>query len=128
MAVNHFSIINENKEKLPKIPFEEIKEASLGNDYSLSLIFTSPEKMKKLNTIYRNKETPTDILSFPLNENEGEIYISLSESKKEAKKFDREYENFIAFLFIHGCVHLIGHDHGSTMENIEVKIREKFKI
>jgi probable rRNA maturation factor len=128
MAVNHFSIINENKEKLPKIPFEEIKEASLGNNYSLSLIFTSPEKMKKLNTIYRNKETPTDILSFPLSKNEGEIYISLSESKKEAKKFDREYENFIAFLFIHGCVHLIGHDHGSTMENIEVKIREKFKI
>jgi probable rRNA maturation factor len=128
MAVNHFSIINENKEKLPKVPFQEIKEASLGKNYSLSLIFTSPERMKKLNTIYRNKETPTDILSFPLNENEGEIYISLSESRKEAKKFEREYENFIAFLFIHGCVHLIGHDHGSTMENIEVKIREKFKI
>jgi len=128
MAVNHFSIINENKEKLPKVPFQEIKEASLGNRYSLSVIFTSSEKMKKLNTIYRNKETPTDILSFPLSKNEGEIYISLSESKKEAKKFDREYENFIAFLFIHGCVHLIGHDHGSTMENIEVKIREKFKI
>ena len=128
MAVNHFSIINENKEKLPKIPFKEIKEASLGNSYSLSLIFTSPAKMKKLNTIYRDKEEPTDILSFPLNENEGEIYISLSEAKKESKKFERDYENFIAFLFIHGCVHLKGHDHGSTMENIEVKLRNKFKI
>lgn len=123
-----FNIINENKEKLPKIPFKEIKEASLGNNYSLSLIFTSPAKMKKLNTIYRDKEKPTDILSFPLNENEGEIYISLSEAKKESKKFERDYENFIAFLFIHGCVHLIGHDHGSTMENIEVKLRNKFQI
>jgi len=125
---NNFSIINENEEKLPKIPFAEIKEASLGNNYSLSVIFTSSAKIKKLNLIYRDKKTSTDILSFPLNKNEGEIYISLSEAKKEAKKFDRQFDNFIGFLFIHGCVHLIGYDHGSTMENIEVKLRRKFDI
>ena len=47
---------------------------------------------------------------------------------KEAIKFDRSYENFLAFIFIHGCVHLKGYDHGGTMEDIEIKVRNKFKV
>lgn len=123
-----FSIINETSSTLPKLPFEAIKLAALGKNYSLNLIIASPARLKKLNTIYRDKEYATDILSFPISENEGEIYISLSEAKKEAPKFERTFENFLAFLFIHGCVHLKGHDHSSTMERIEVKLRRKFKI
>ncbi len=87
-----------------------------------------PARMKELNFMYRNKNEPTDILSFPLSKTEGEMYICLSEAKKEAKKFDRKPENFLAFLFIHGCVHLKGYDHGGTMERLEVKFRRKFKI
>jgi probable rRNA maturation factor len=126
--MKRFSISNEGEIKIPEIDFEGIKNEALGADYNLSLVFTTPDKMKKLNLIYRDKNQPTDILSFPIENNEGEIYISLEEAQKEAKKFDRPYENFIAFLFIHGCVHLKGHDHGSTMENIEVKLRDKFNI
>lgn len=126
--MKNFSINIETKEEIPSFPYEEMKIKALGKDYTLSLVFTDAEKMKKLNLIYRNKNQPTDILSFPLNENEGEIYICLDEARKEAKKFDREFENFIAFLFIHGLVHLKGYDHGSKMEDIEVKLREEFKI
>ena len=125
---NSFVISNEDGVTIPKIDFTAIKNSALGEKYELSLIFTNQEKIKKLNLIYRDKNAPTDILSFPISDNEGEIYICLEEAKKEAKKFDREYENFIGFLFIHGCVHLKGHDHGSTMENIEVKLRDKFNI
>ena len=100
----------------------------MGKDYKLNVIITTSAKIKNLNTIYRNKEHATDILSFPLSENEGEIYISIKETKEEAKKFGRTYENFFAFLFIHGCTHLKGHDHGAIMEGIEVEIRKKFGI
>lgn len=123
-----FSITKETEINIPNIKFEKIKDSALGKDYDLSLIFTDQKKMKKLNLIYRDKNSPTDILSFPISDNEGEIYISLEEARKEARKFDRPYENFIAFLFIHGCVHLKGHDHGSTMESIEAKLREQFKV
>ena len=123
-----FSIINETKAKLPPADFQSIKNAVLGSKYTLSMIIVPTEKIKKLNTIYRDKETATDILSFPLSETEGEIYISPDQAKLEAKKFGRSYENFLAYLFIHGCVHLKGHDHGSTMERIETQIRKKFRI
>lgn len=119
---------NETKATLPRVAFDEIKNATLGKDYRLNVIIVSEARIKKLNTIYRDKEVATDILSFPLSETEGEIYLCLPEVRKEAKKFDRPYENFLPFLFIHGCVHLKGLDHGGTMERIEAELRKRFKI
>ena len=48
--------------------------------------------------------------------------------KKEALKFDRTFPNFVAFLVIHGLMHLKGFDHSSTMESNEQKIRQEFGI
>lgn len=123
-----FTLINETDSKIPTVQFEQIKKAVLGADYTLNLIFTTSAKIKKLNTIYRNKECPTDILSFPISETEGEIYISEREAREEAEKFGRDYQNFLAFLFIHGCTHLKGHDHGAIMEGLEEVVRKKFGI
>ncbi len=108
--------------------FQQIKDKILGKEYDLSWAFISLREIQRLNLTYRNINKPTDILSFPISENAGELYICLSEAKKEAKNFDREYENFVDFLFIHGCVHLKGYDHGSTMERIEAKLRKEFGI
>jgi ssRNA-specific RNase YbeY (16S rRNA maturation enzyme) len=55
-------------------------------------------------------------------------FICKSEARKESKKFDRDYENFLNFLLIHGMVHLKGFDHSSTMESIESKFRKKFGV
>ena len=130
-----FAIANESKAALPQAAFRRIAEAALGFDgrgkprpYSLTLAIVPPRRMKKLNLIYRNKNEPTDILSFPLSEAEGEIYICPSETRRMRKEFDRSYENFFVFLFIHGCVHLIGHDHVAIMESIEARLRKQFKI
>lgn len=123
-----FNLINETNSKLPPLPFEEMKNASLGKSYSLNLIFIDSARVKQLNTIYRDKECPTDILSFPVSETEGDIYISEEDARAESVRFGREYDNFIGFLFIHGCTHLKGHDHGAIMEGIEAKLRKRFGV
>jgi probable rRNA maturation factor len=105
-----------------------MKNAALSPSYNLTLSFIGPTEIKRLNNLYRNKNKPTDILSFPLSKDEGEIYICASESRREAHNFDRPYNNFLAFLFIHGCVHLKGYDHGSRMESIEATLRQKFGV
>lgn len=122
------SIQNTTKDTLPNVSFVEMKEAVLGKDYELSVMFIDIEHMTALNLQYRKLNKPTDILSFPISDTEGEIFINLEETKKEAVKFDREYENFLAFLFIHGLTHLKGFDHSSTMESEEEKIRKQFGI
>ncbi|MDE2188390.1 MAG: rRNA maturation RNase YbeY [Patescibacteria group bacterium] len=100
----------------------------LGHDYELSVAIVTKKTIHNLNKKWRNKDTPTDILSFYISNNEGEIYICPSEARKEAHKFERSFDNFIAFLFIHGLVHLKGYDHGAIMESIETKFRNKFKV
>ena len=108
--------------------FELIKKTILGSKYELSLVFIAPKKIQSLNKIYRKINKPTDILSFPLSKTTGEIFICKSEAKKEMVKFGRTFENFLTYLFIHGLVHLKGHDHGPKMEKVEAKFRRKFGI
>ncbi|MEK7184847.1 MAG: rRNA maturation RNase YbeY [Patescibacteria group bacterium] len=123
-----FSITNTTKAKIPELAFLKMKEAVLGKKYELSVIIVNKSKIKKLNKEYREIDKATDILSFPLSDNFGEIYINPDMTKIEAKKFERNYDNFFGFLFIHGLVHLKGFDHGSTMESIEARFRKKFGI
>jgi probable rRNA maturation factor len=108
--------------------FELIKKEILGSKYELSLVFCTANRIKSLNKIYRNINKSTDILSFPLSKISGEIFICKAETKKMAREFDRSYDNFQVFLFIHGCVHLKGYNHGLKMEKIEAKFRKKFGI
>lgn len=105
--------------KLPSVPFLPIKEKILGKKYELTIVFCTPEESRMRNKEYRDKDYPTNILSFPLDDETGEIYISLSTARRDAKKFDMSYNKFLHLLVVHGALHLKGHDHGSTMEKLE---------
>lgn len=107
--------------------WEEIKEAVLGKSYELSLVFCDNRESRRLNRIYRGKDNPTNILSFPLSKTSGEIFINAALAKKEAKKFLMDEPTFIKYLFIHGLLHLKGLDHGATMEKREKHFLERFK-
>lgn len=110
----------------PVLPYQKIKETLLGKTFELTVIFCTPTESQERNNTYRQKDYPTNILSFPLSESEGEIYICLSIARKDAKKFDMSYEKFLHLLFIHGCLHLKGHDHGDEMDGLEDKHLNKF--
>lgn len=127
--MSHSVVISgDGKGVLQSMPFDAMKNAVLGESYLLSVAIVSEDASQRLNRTYRGIDTPTDILSFPLGEGEGEIVFNLEEAREEAKKFGREFDNFLAFLFIHGLVHLKGLDHGKKMEREELRIRSLFKI
>lgn len=122
------TITNTTKGKLPRLPFAKIAAVVLGPEYDCSLVIISPRKSRTLNRTYRGKDAPTNILSFPLENDAGEIFIDLSTTRKGAPAFCRSYTNFVAFIFIHGLFHLKGYYHGATMERQEQKIRKIFNI
>lgn len=105
-----------------------MKDKVLGTTYDLSVVVTSEAEMKRLNTQYRNKPETTDVLSFPLSETSGEIYLCPVNAKKQSKDFDMKPTPFLGFLFIHGLLHLKGYDHGSTMEHEEAKLVKFFAL
>ncbi len=128
MKIETFSITNKTKSTLPSVPFGKIKDAGLGKDYSLSLVFVGERRSRKLNNSYRAKDKSTNVLSFTLDKKNGEIFITPAVVKRQTKKFGRNFQNLVAFLFIHGLMHLKGYDHGSTMERAEEILRKKFRI
>lgn len=105
-----------------------MKNKVLGQDYELSLAFIGRDRMRALNRSYRNKDKVTDILSFPLTKKTGEIFMNLERSRANAKKFSRSANDHVAFLFIHGLLHLKGMDHGSRMEQEEKTFGSFFGI
>ena len=111
-----------------KIPYEEMTDKVLGKKYELSLVFCGETIMRKLNKEMRGKDYATNVLSFPLSDTTGEMFICLPVCKKQHKNFEREFANFVGFLFVHGLVHLKGHDHGATMDKLEAKFRKQFGI
>lgn len=113
-----FSVKNTTKGKVPTLPLALIKDTALGKNYELSLVFCGNKLSRKLNRTYRSKDYPTNILSFPLSKNSGEIFINLSHLNGFS----------VGNLFIHGLMHLKGFDHGDTMERAEIVLRKKFKI
>ncbi len=116
------------KGKLPRLPFLKMKEAVLGKNYELSVVFTDSITSQKLNRLYRKKNKPANVLSFPLSKKSGEIYLDLKEIKKSEKVFGRQGDRLVGFFFVHALLHLKGSRHGVTMERKEARLKKRFKI
>ncbi len=114
------------RQKAPKVPFVLIANAILPKDYELSVVLIADKLGKKLNQKYKNRNYPTNVLSFPLSKSSGEIFINIRKAQREAKKFNHSTIKHIKYLFIHGCLHLTGYKHGKSMELLEQKYLKKF--
>jgi probable rRNA maturation factor len=104
------------------------KDHVLGAQYHLSLVVVGDARSKQLNFEYRKKTYIPNVLSFPLDVESGEIFLNLKQARREHKQRGESFEYFVALLFIHSMLHLIGKRHGSTMEEMEQKVLRRFQI
>jgi len=83
----------------------------------LSIALVSDAQIKRLNKLYRNKDKPTDVLSFPIGEKVedwlilGDIVISVDTARRQAQELGHSLEEELKRLLVHGLVHLLGYDH-----------------
>ena len=106
--------------------FKRIQDAVLGKHYDLSVAFLSPVKMRAVTRKTKGKDKVSNVLSFPLSKNSGEILICPSAAKKEAPLYGMNERTYLAYLFIHGLLHVKGHKHGATMERNERRLLKQF--
>jgi probable rRNA maturation factor len=124
-----------------KVPLKLVKKVAavvsrqvrLKKKWTVSLAFVSDKKIKELNSIYRGQKSVTDVLSFNLEKESGEIVISYNRAKKQAKDQHHSTRNEIVFLMVHGLLHLQGHDHESEkdakkMFTLQGKILKKLGV
>lgn len=125
-AGKRFSIAHTTKGRPPRLPFSAIKKDILGARYTLSLVFVGEKRSADLNKTYRGKNRAANVLAFPLARDEGEIYITPARARKDARLFQKGYNDFVGFLFIHACLHLKGMRHGRAMEKEEERFFKKY--
>ncbi len=104
---------------------------------------TDGETVRELNRVYRNIDSETDVLSFPSQEGEGllcvpdkylgDIAISLPRAKLQAEEYGHSLKRELAFLTVHGMLHIIGYDHINEDERKKMfdkqeQILEKMEI
>lgn len=128
--------------------FEE--EGLLDSKLTITVTFTTPEEIKKINKKYRNIDKKTDVLSFPMFEkNEldekinkkdfiyedvlGDIIISIEKVKEQAEEYGHSFERELSYMLVHGFYHLMGYDHieeedKKIMRPKEEKILNDLKI
>lgn len=128
-----------NNQTTYHLPRSAIKAAlQLAIDYlelknpELSVVFVSPQLIKKFNQQYRHKNKATDVLSFDYTHNkkdklEGEIVICYRLAAKQARQYGYSVKDEIIKLIIHSLLHIMGYDHQTDsqarrMEKLEDKI------
>ncbi|MBQ8215347.1 MAG: rRNA maturation RNase YbeY [Clostridia bacterium] len=92
----------------------------------VSVTFTDNEKIRELNAQYRSIDRATDVLSFPLFDEDfedeeelalGDVVLSLEKAQEQAKEYGHSFEREVAFLVVHSVLHLLGYDHETSKED-----------
>jgi len=120
--------------KQPIASFSKRKIRRLKEKASLSLVILSNEGIRKINKRWRGKDAETDVLSFALNLDEpgdgmpwelGEIFISLEKASEQAITHNHGLDRELAFLFVHGMLHILGFDHENKKDEKVMFARQK---
>ena len=104
----------------------------------MSVTLTDNAYIQTLNKKYRQIDRPTDVLSFALNEGEepqitgapefnvlGDIVLSVERAKEQAAEYGHSLRREIAFLTVHGMLHLLGYDHIEEDDRLEMEREQK---
>ena len=104
----------------------------------VSVTLTDNAYIQTLNKKYRQIDRPTDVLSFALNEGEepqitgtpefnvlGDIVLSVEQAKEQAAEYGHSLRREIAFLTVHGMLHLLGYDHIEEDDRLEMEREQK---
>ena len=122
------------------IAVENEFKVSKNSSWSVSLKFLGKKEMQSINEKFRSKNSPTNVLAFPSGTDLireagflGDIAICPEIVFEEAKHQKKDLSHHMAHLFIHGVLHLLGHDHEQSdnaliMEDLERKILSKIGV
>ena len=101
----------------------------------MSLLFTGNDEIQVINREYRDKDQPTDVISFAYHETEdfdigpydtlGDIVISLERVVEQAKEYNHSDKRELFYVLTHGILHLLGYDHIEEEDKKEMRAKEE---
>ncbi|MEE6130943.1 rRNA maturation RNase YbeY [Priestia aryabhattai] len=133
-------IKNEQKETLEALLAVAAAKEGVEDGTEVSITFVNNERIQEINREYRDKDKPTDVISFALEEmGEGEIeifgeemprvlgdiIISVPRTIEQAEEYGHSFMRELGFLTVHGFLHLLGYDHETAEDEKQMFTRQK---
>lgn len=123
----------------------KMPEAALhAHALEVSVVLVDDKTVRDLNRTYRNKDKPTNVLSFAALEGEkpepaesalllGDIVFGYETIERESKEADKSFADHFSHLLVHGMLHLLGYDHendkdADIMESLEIQVLSRYGI
>ena len=129
--MNEFEIINSTDNKIDELDeLRNVVEFALKyqkvENAIFNIIIVDEEEIHKINREYRGKDSVTDVISFALEDDKvfietdfrvlGDIYVCIEKVKSQAEEYGHSFKRELAYLTIHGLLHLLGYDHMTSEE------------
>ena len=118
------------------------QEGILDSKIIMTITFTTPEEIRKINKKYRKIYKATDVLSFQMFEKDeldekiksgdfpyedvlGDVIISIEKVREQAEEYGHSFERELSYMLVHGFYHLMGYDHMNEEEKKEMRAKEE---
>ena len=121
--------------------YETLEYEGFPYDAEVSVTFCDNAVIQSMNRKYREKDKPTDVLSFPLYDDGdfdmsecisgamlGDIVISIERAREQAAELGHGFIREVAFLAVHSTLHLLGYDHERSPEDDEAQCAAQREI
>ncbi len=141
--MNNIEIFNETNEEIVELKeIEKLMNYACDycklNNVSFNIIIIDNERIHEINKTYRGIDRPTDVISFALEDEKdmvldsdagrilGDIYISIDRCREQAIEYGHSFLRELAFLCVHGFLHLQGYDHMEKQdEEVMFKLQDE---
>ncbi|WP_170007709.1 rRNA maturation RNase YbeY [Bacillus fonticola] len=133
--------LEEEQHLIEKVLQYAAKHLRLERDFECSVTLVDNERIQELNRTYRDKDQATDCLSFPIEDEDeewvfdeetdapplmlGDLIISIPKAKEQAESYGHSFQRELAFLTIHGFLHLLGFDHETEQGEKEMFAKQE---
>ncbi len=149
-TMDKIKVIIDNKQKKVKIPTglrmlvrrccnAVLRLEEFSGSAEVSVTFVDNEQIRQLNKQYRDKDVPTDVLSFPMGENGvydvdpatgaqilGDVVLSVEKAVEQAQRYGHSLQREVGYLVAHSVLHLLGYDHEQGgLERVHMREKEE---
>ncbi len=144
---NHIDISSDKEILVERIVKAVLDYEKWDEEVEVSISFVDNKEIQNLNREFRNIDAPTDVLSFPMLEYEegsdneayseedyieaeiplGDIVISTEKVIEQSKEYGHSQDRELAFLLVHGMLHLLGYDHMNA-EDEQIMFKKQDEI
>jgi len=115
-----------------------LREEKFRGDAEVSVTFVDNDQIRRLNAKFRDKDSETDVLSFPMGENGeydlnpstgakllGDVVLSMEKAAEQAQEYEHSFEREVCYLTVHSMLHLLGYDHMNSEEKAVMRMKEE---